>query len=473
MQIPNPGAVRRILWLALILSLLSPTARDAAAETGPAELGVVTNDTLVVSCDRIVAAALAHNEMLAASAAMQDAAGAQALGAWRGFLPRVSVGAYQLRTDDALNGFGYKLTQRRATQFDFVAPPAPGNTLNEPGIGENNILQVRIQQPVFNGGMAIYGKRAADAMARAAEYEHVRAEETVRFQAVQAYEGLVLATSYERVMRSALASADAHVAQAQALFDNEMVTEADLLQAHVHRNGLRQRLIEVQNMKAVAGEHIKLLTAVQTPLPLAAADTEPDDTSMPATGASPHDAESRADIVAAREQAAAARHMAKVARGALVPHLNLQAEKNWFHHEDLFGSEADSWTVGVYATWDLFAGLENVGALRQARAESRAAEYMADFKTRQARVELVQADLERQSALERLSVARESVDAAREGLRIVENMYREGLASMVDLLDVQAMATMAEGDLVQARHDVRVSEARTRYAGAPGAGEVR
>jgi outer membrane protein TolC len=252
-----------------------------------------------------------------------------------------------------------------------------------------------------------------------------------------------------------------------------MVTEADLLQAKVHRDGLRQRLIEVRNMKAVAGENIELLTAVRTGLPMAPADDETAMTDEAPADIAPERADTRADIVAAREQAKAAGHMAKVARGAMLPHLNLQAEKNWFHHADLFGNEADSWTVGVYATWDIFSGLENVGALRKARAESRAADHMAEFKTRQARVELVQADLEHRAALEKLSVARDAVAAARESLRIVSNMYREGLASMVDLLDVQAMATMSEGNLVQARHDVRVSEARTIYAGARSAGEVR
>ena len=59
-------------------------------------------------------------------------------------------------------------------------------------------------------------------------------------------------------------------------------------------------------------------------------------------------------------------------------------------------------------------------------------------------------------------MARDAVDAAREGLRIVTNQYREGLASMVDLLDTQAAAIMAEGNLVQARHDYQVGLAQSR-----------
>ena len=124
-------------------------------------------------------------------------------------------------------------------------------------------------------------------------------------------------------------------------------------------------------------------------------------------------------------------------------------------------------------SYRLMAAFENIGGLKKARAESRAASHMLDFEKRRARMEAVQAHLGLRAAAEKVSVARDAVAAAREGLRIVENQYREGLASMVDLLDVQAAATMAEGDLVQARYDYMVSLAELRYsAGAVGAATI-
>jgi len=464
--------VRTLVWS---IALVASVAGIAAAETTAislTEIGTVRNDTLLVTREDVVRVSLANNEMLMASGAMADAAGADALGAWRGFLPRLSLGAYQIRSTDPLYAFGFKLNQRRATQSDFSAPPiegmpAPdpfGDALNYPGLSENNIMQVRLQQPVFNGGMALYGKKAADAMARSADNQHLRAEQTVRLHAVQAYEGLVLALEYYRVMSQAMKSADAHVAQARAMVENEIVTEADLLQARVHRDALHQRHIEVANMVRTAGEYIKLLTAQQTDLAIA-----PDEAGSlqfdPVLPTMIFDENLRSDLAASEEQARAASHMTRVAGGALIPHVNLQAEKNWYHRDDLFGNEADAWTFGVYATWDVFSGLENISGLKKARAQSRAAEYMHDFHTRQARVEATQAGFQLDATLRKLQVAEDGVASAREGLRIVTSMHREGLASMVDLLDVQAAATMAEGNLVQARHDYRVGRAQFEFAG--------
>lgn len=450
------------LGLAIVAGLAPGLARGgqaAAADRPPETIGTVRGDSLVVTLDKVMAAALAYNEMLSASAAMADAAAGEALGAWRGFLPRVQLGEYYLRSDDALNAFAFKLNHRIASPADFAPEP-----LNNPGTQDNHVTRLLLQQPLFNGGMEWNGKRAADAMARAAGFDHRRARETVALQAVQAYEGLVLARAYEQVVRGAVAAAEGHAAQAQAMVDAEMATEADLLQARVYLSGLRQRLIEVQNLAAVAGENIKLLTAVATDLTLAPAEgfVDPADRALPPFDAAA--AEARADVRAGAERAAAAGRMAGVARGALFPHLNLSLERNWFG-DRVLGDDARSWTLGFYATWDVFDGLESLGRLKKARAEARAAEAMRDFAARRARVEATQAWLDLKAAAEKVAVAREAVAAGRESLRIVTSQYREGLASMVDLLDTQAAATMAEGNHVQALHDYNVGLARLRHAG--------
>jgi outer membrane protein len=438
---------------------------DSAALADPLRIGAVRGDTLYVDQAKVIAAALERNEMLAASGAMRDAASADALGAWRGFLPQVQLGEFFLRSDDALMSFGYKLQRRSVTQMDFIP-----DDLNNHGETNHFVTRLQLLQPVFNGGMSWSGKSAADAMSRAADFNHARAGETVRFHAVQACEGLALAQAYEQVMTTAVASAEGHVRQAQSMVDNEMATAADLLQAKVYLSGLRQKLIEVRSMVAVAGEHVKLLTAVRTDLPLAVT-TPLDHVSQgelppafdPATAAM------RSDIRARHEEAAAAGSMVGVARGAMLPHVNLSLHKDWFSEESLFGNDANSWSLGVYGTWDIFKGLQNVGELKKARAQKRAAEHMAAFETRQAQVQATEAWLKAQAAAEKVTVARDAVEAAREGLRIVGNQYREGLASMVDLLDTQAAATMAEGNLVQALHDYNVGLANLKFSGGAGA----
>ncbi len=473
------GAAWLLLAASPAMAVPATSTTGAPAARTPLEaLGTVRADTLYVTLDKVRAAALQHNEMLAASVAAADAAADQALGAWQGLLPQIQVGEVYLRSDDALNAFAFKLNQRSVTAADF--DPA---ALNAPPIAENHISRLELRQPLFNGGMGWYGKRAADAMASAAAYDRHRAAETVDLQAVEAYDGLVLAGSYERVVNEAISAAQAHLAQAQARVDAEMATEADLLQARVQLGGLRQRLIEVRNMAAAAGQNILLLTAAATDLPLAAEADFSDPGQAPAGQAAPAPAATapaeslaaasaaalppapaaRADVRAARLRADAAGRMVGVARGALLPHLNLGLERDWYG-DRFFSGSAKSWTLGVFATWDLFSGLRDLGRLRQARAEKRAADYAYEFGLRRAHVEATQSRLDLRAADEKVRVAREAVAAGREAARIVTAQYGEGLASMTDLLDTQAAATAAEGNLVQALHDYNVGLARLRYA---------
>ena len=461
-----------LLGLFLFSSGLAVAEEPSNAPDQPwMRLGTVSNGVLVVDRDLVINAALKHNEMLAASGAMRDAADADALGAMRGFLPQIQLGEYFMRSDDALNVFGFKLQNRGVTPLDFGITPTgfESHRINQPGEENNFITRIQLLQPIFNGGMGLFGKQAANAMGRAAGFEHARAKETIRFHAIQAFEGLTLAMAYEEVMEAAVASAEGHVRQARSMVDNEMATEADFLQAKVYLSTLQQKLIEIRNMMAVAGENIKLLTAVDVDLPLVTSSTpvlDPGHTIAPVFTEffDPEAIQFRSDLKAQREKAVAAGKMVGVAWGGLLPHVNLSIQKDWYDLETLFGSNSNSWTLGVYATMGF--GIQNISDIKKARAQSRAASYMVDFETRQAQVQAKEALLGAKAAHEKVLVARDAVEASRSGLKIVTNQYREGLATMVNLLDTQAYAVQAEGNLVQALHDYSVGLANLEFAGA-------
>ena len=465
--------VMAVLGILVWTGLLTPSIAWAEETTAASDstwmrIGNIENGVLIVDRQKIVEAALKHNEMLAASGAMLDAADADALGAWRGFLPQIQLGEFFMRSDDALSAFGFKLQNRGVTPLDFGITPSgfESQLINNPGEINNFITRIQLLQPIFNGGMGIYGKQAANAAGRAAGYKHARAKETIRFQAIQVYEGLALATSYEAVMESAVASAEGHVRQARSMVENEMATEADLLQARVFLSTLQQKLIEVRNMMSIAGENIKLLTAVNTGLPIAPkTNMEEEASHLDLPGIVDLEAiQYRNDLQARREESVAAGKMIGVATGGMLPHINLSLQKDWYDLDNLFGNNSNSWTLGVYATMGI--GIQNIGDIKKAKAHHRAAEYMVDFETRQAQVQATEAWLNANAAYEKVLVARDAVAASRAGLKIVTNQYREGLASMVDLLDTQAYATQSEGSLVQALHDLSVGMANLKFASA-------
>ena len=106
--------------------------------------------------------------------------------------------------------------------------------------------------------------------------------------------------------------------------------------------------------------------------------------------------------------------MVAVARGSMLPHVNLSLQRDFYSQDNLFGDDARSWTLGVYATWDIFKGMQNIGEIKKAKARKRAAEHMADFETRQASVQATEAWLSAQAALEKVAVAGGAVQHRRD-----------------------------------------------------------
>jgi outer membrane protein TolC len=70
------------------------------------------------------------------------------------------------------------------------------------------------------------------------------------------------------------------------------------------------------------------------------------------------------------------------------------------------------------------------------------------------------------SSWERIPVAHTAVDQAEEGLRIVKNRYKNGLITMVSLLDAEEARQQAHTNYFKALHDYKV--ARIELALASG-----
>ncbi|HCA27062.1 MAG TPA: TolC family protein, partial [Betaproteobacteria bacterium] len=161
------------------------------ARTAPA-----WSDTL--NLRQCVELALKQNpDLMASRARIAQAAGAlrQARG---NRLPKLTASITATRTNDALNAFGLKLSQRNATFNDFGAgefvgpsalPVAPYN-LNHPDPVNNYNTRLELQIPVYNGGMIRGYVSQARAYVQAAQRGDEAARQQVIFHVLQAYEGI-------------------------------------------------------------------------------------------------------------------------------------------------------------------------------------------------------------------------------------------------------------------------------------------
>ncbi len=407
----------------------------AGAQTGPLRLG----DALA----RADAQAFANRGARASA----DAQRATALAPLRGILPTARTEAGYVRTTDPIGAFGTALRQRSISQQDF--DPA---RLNFPAAIGNHGAALVLEQPLFNADAWI-GRRAAAEAAGAAEEAATWARASTAGQVVQAWFGAVLATQKSAALATALASAQAHVRQAQSMERNGLVTPSDAMLAAV-----RAGEVEVMHVEALADARTArhaLATIIGTPgdttfaLPavLPTADRLRD-LATQVTALAPTD---RADVRAARRGAAAAAADADRARSLLLPRVNSFARLDWNSRDYPFGGR-NNWTVGVMGSWSPFTGAAELAERRGAASRAKAAQAMQDGMVAQAALDEVQSRSRVEVALARLAISERGVSQATDAHRIVARKYEGGLAAVTELLD----ASTAE---VQAR----LAEAAARF----------
>jgi len=114
-------------------------------------------------------------------------------------------------------------------------------------------------------------------------------------------------------------------------------------------------------------------------------------------------------------------------------------------------------------TWDVFSGMQTIGAVRAARAAAAGAEAQAKFREEEIVREVRQAYREVLAANAQVDVAGEALKQADERLRITQLLYKEGLATATDLLGAEAGQTQSKVRRLQALHALNVGLAKLDY----------
>ncbi len=384
---------------------------------------------------------------------------ARALLPLKGILPSLHVDAGLVQTTDPIGAFGTLLRQRRLTASDFN--PA---TLNYPGVAANVSGAIAAEIPLLNMD-AWAARRAATDAAQSARAAESWARLATRADVVRAWFGASFADERVRTLAEALAAARAHVAQAEALHRNGVVTSSDALLAGVRAGDIESQLLDAtagarsarQSLGVLVGERGGTLVSPTGTLPTAEA------LRLAAAVERSAASEMRADEDAARLAADAAQADSRRARAGALPRVNGFARYDWNDRTTPFAGQP-AWTVGLLASWALLNGGSTMADQRIARGHEAAARAMADGVSARARLERDDAERAASVALERLTLAERSATQGADAHRIVERRYQGGLATVSELLDAQAAETATALGLAKARFDLVAALAARRLA---------
>jgi outer membrane protein TolC len=459
--------------------LAVPASVASAVESAEQTLGEAPGgEPLRLTLEEALGLAIENSDELAMARAGADAAKARVGQARAGFFPSLSATGSYTRLDEApyldASGFG-ELFAPLMEPFLYLVEqgyldPSTLEGLEDGGggdkipMGDDELYAIglSVRQPLFTGGALLSAHGAARHGARAGELNARRSEDRLRYDVTRAYVGLVQARSALAVTEDMETQMRRHLADAEAMYEQGMLLESDLLAARVRMSQIELERRRAEHLVGLAGSGLAFVvgldveTEIEPAEELVGGAIAPGELDVLTRAA----LESRPDLMAARELAGAADNAVSFARSDYFPKLMLIGSYNWDRPNRQYEPDFyDHWSVTLAAEMNVFDWGLTRNRVREARAGLVQAERGTEMMEEAVRLEVRRSYLELDEAADAAAIAEEGLAQARESMRVVREGFRNGTAKNSDVLAAQTALATAEMNRVAALARLRTAEA--------------
>jgi outer membrane protein TolC len=404
--------------------------------------------------------AMERSKVIEASAASIDAAAARTTQARSGLLPKVNYAESWIRSDNPVFVFSSLLTQKQFSESNFDAA-----SLNRLDFLNNFQSIVTVDEPLYDSGKTRRAVLTAELGKDLSQAEARRSQMEVIAKVVRHYYDTQLGAEQVKVATQAMRSAEADLERAETRRSNGMATEADVLSIRVHMAAIHEDQIrrnadlEVSRaaMNNAIGLSLDMDHALTTPLaPLPLAHSEISELEKSAIDIRPEARQTRLASDIASVQAADA-------RSTYLPEVTLhgafEADRQRFVYRG-----GPNWLVSIGLRWNLFNGGADKAKIAESAAISRRAVAEQSRVESRVRLQVRQAWATLKAAQQRIESAKASVDEAQESLRVSQNRFAAGLATVTDLLRTETAFLETQTRYLTGVHDQRIAAAMLEFA---------
>lgn len=307
---------------------------------------------------------------------------------------------------------------------------------------------------LFTGFRRGADSRAAKASLGAAEADLTNAQFQAGLNVTQQFFDALAAQQLVHVRETGVRRAEEQLSLSEAKLRVGSATRSDSLRSLVNLGNARLQLVSAESDVARTQAGLARLIGVEGRVAAV------DDSAFYQTTARLDTAAIRQEALAMspRVQAAEASSVAaeasvKAARAAYFPTLALSGSANWSGNNlDDYNLES-SRQLQLGLSWPLFNRFQREQSVQTRISSLNAAEATARDARREIEASLTTQYAALEAARVRIEITTTSVTAATEDLRVVNERYRVGAATILDVLNSQEALAQAEVDAVTARFD--------------------
>ena len=323
---------------------------------------------------------------------------------------------------------------------------------------------------VFDGFSRWSQTRAAGATAASANAALTNQRFQVILQTKQAFFNAVAAAELVKVTQTQVQRSEQQLRISKDKLAAGSAIRSDTLRSTVDLGNARLALLNAQAGLATAEATLARMIGEDGNAHASGAPAMPDISTLDTTTLRQEIVNASPAVQAADAQARAAGSQVTVTRSQYMPTVTASYRRSWAGTRDsvsftpaaigIWPSLTNTWNFSLGLSWPIFNGFTRETNMARSTAARDAAEARAADARRQANANFTQQLAALEAAAQQLTIAQASRPAADENLRVQQERYPPGAATIVDVLTSQVSLGQAEVALVQARLNVLVAKAQ-------------
>jgi outer membrane protein len=338
-----------------------------------------------------------------------------------------------------------------------------------------------LTQPLYLGGAGVAGIKMASAAARAAEHNLQFTEQNLYLNVADAFYKCILAREFIAVQEEALKQAEENLNMVSKKYQVGMASRFDKMRAEVEVTNIRPQLVSAKNAYRMALTSLKMGIGIDENTPLEIEGElafQPDDfgdLSLQDIIKMAH--EKRPEMKTLEEQKYISHKGITLAQSYFLPKLFFQTDYSFLAMQNDFKFNQKDFSKGFTSAISLqiplFSGFKNAKNYQKAKID-----YKIMLDTEKKLVDGIEAEVEVsfnkfQEAKETYISAKQSVDLAKEALRLARVMYDEGASTQLDVLNSQLALTRAQLNYISLLYEYQIARYKLRKATGTLSGTIQ
>ncbi len=336
------------------------------------------------------------------------------------------------------------------------------NNVNKGQITDNYNTGLSLHYNLFQGGKTIESVHAARYNYEAGKYGYKSSRQDLILSVVEAYYRLLQAKHFTSVAEKSLQQAQSHVKFAKARFENGIASRSDILKAKTEQSNAKLDLIHARNSVLIANGKLNNTLGLDVSLNIQIVDdlnkiavkqTQGIQNNFKALVNEAY--EKRPELKQIENQLLSQESIIRIAKADYYPTVYLDANYN-FNGTEITQFYQSNY-VGLGISLPIFSGLYRPARVSEEKLEKLVIEQQKEALQRQIGEEVWNAFLALKEVKERIVNTQVFLKDAKENLNISEGEYKEGIGSMLDVLDAETTFVTAEERYIESLADFKIA----------------